>query len=99
MVNEQVIERLLQLDWFVKCETEHELALVLNACLDANISWLDNVQAPFISDQIQQELPVVIGAYSLFDRYRLYWDVQDDFDAGSSDLECITDWFFEELRK
>lgn len=99
MVNEQVIERLLQLDWFVKCETEHELALVLNACFDANISWLDNVQAPFISDQIQQELPVVIGAYSLFDRCILYWEVQDDFDAGSSDLECITDWFFEELRK
>ena len=99
MVNKQVIERLLQLDWFVKCETEHELALVLNACLDANISWLDNVQAPFISDQIQQKLPVVIGAYSLFDRYRLYWDDSEVFQTANSDCEDITNWFFEELRK
>ncbi|MWN89468.1 hypothetical protein GQ597_01905 [Gilliamella sp. Pra-s65] len=98
MTSKKIIDQLQQLDWYVECKTEHELALVLNACLDANINWLGNVQAPFISDQIQQELPVVIGAYSLFDAYRLYWEVQEDFDAGGSNLENITDWFFEELR-
>lgn len=98
MRSQKIIERLQQSDWIIKCETEHELALVLNACLDADISWSPHEQAPFISDQIQQELPVVIGFYYLFNTHHLYWEVKEDYDAGSSDLEDITDWFFQQIN-
>lgn len=39
MVNEQVIERLKQGNWYVECKIEQEADLLLRACDDAGITW------------------------------------------------------------
>lgn len=97
MASTKIIERLRASDWIINCETEHELALVFNACLDANMSWSNTVQAPFVPDDIERNLPIIIGSHVPFGRHRLYWEVLEDFDDEIS-FEDITDWFFEELR-
>lgn len=98
MTSKKIIERLQQQDWFVSCETEHELALVLNACLDAEINWTNGAPASFLPDQILQKPPVFIGRNAKFDESGLFWADLMYFDAEPPNLEDITDWFFEELR-
>lgn len=99
MTSKKIIERLQKQNWFVKCETEHEVALVLNACVDAKISWSHGASASFLPDQILQKTPIFIGRDARFNENGLFWDDLMYFDAETPNLEDITDWFFEELRK
>lgn len=95
MINKKVTNRLLQLDWFVKCETEHELALVLNACFDADIRWFSEKSA--INVSWNMDLPILIGRASEHWNKNL-WQCTDLYDHDLDDIPDITDWFFEELR-
>jgi hypothetical protein len=91
MTSQKIIERLKGADWYIVCKTDHELALVLNACLDADIRWLSGNRAtewfPWCTDA-----PLFIGKQSQCHAERI----------GHGEL-CrketeITNWFFEELR-
>ncbi|OCG56973.1 hypothetical protein [Gilliamella sp. Nev3-1] len=97
MTSKKIIEKLQQLDWYVKCETEHEIALVLNACLDANVCWASGEFAHHFSDVLLQKTPIFIGRDSEYDEHGLSWDDWDSF-LSNKNCEDITNWFFEELR-
>lgn len=99
MISNEVKERLLQKDWRVKCKTEHELALVLNACLDSGLHWISGDKASFIPESLLEEIPVFIARDSIFDEQGICWDNSEVFQTANSDCEDITNWFFEELRK
>ncbi|MFQ0999750.1 hypothetical protein [Gilliamella sp. BG6] len=96
MTSKKIIERLQQLDWYVECKTEHELALVLNACLDTSVGWYDGRSATDIV--YSDPFPILIGQSSK------HWNDNLCFYVGLTDEDLkqhqdITDWFFEELRK
>ncbi|OCG47475.1 hypothetical protein A9G35_03800 [Gilliamella sp. Choc5-1] len=95
MTSKKIIERLQQKDWFVKCKTEHELALVSNACLDADIPWFSGTKASRFAPDLLASLIVISRQNHLFKR-------RIGFAYCASPCECedidITDWFFEELR-
>ena len=96
MTSKKIIEQLQQLDWYVRCKTEHELALVLNACLDADVGWSNRVSA--ISLKCSIPVPKLIGRSSLRWSNGLWFSNA----LTDEDLKChsdITDWFFEKLRK
>ncbi|MCO6539881.1 MAG: hypothetical protein J6569_07080 [Gilliamella sp.] len=61
MTSKKIIERLQQKDWFVKCETEHELALLLNACLDANVGWTNKKSV--VSLRCSIPVPILMGVH------------------------------------
>jgi hypothetical protein len=92
MTSQKIIERLKGADWYIVCKTNHELALVLNACLDANITWDDGVPAPKCYLICP---PVSIGISSYY--WGICWD-DDLTQNGWGDSSNITNWFFEELR-
>ncbi|NUF49485.1 hypothetical protein [Gilliamella sp. ESL0250] len=98
MTSKKIIERLLQQDWFVKCETEHEIALVLNACFDAEVNWMNGELTSFFPDRTI-ELPVFIARDAEFNERGIFWGDSVYFEDENRHLEDITDWFFEELRK
>ncbi|OCG39757.1 hypothetical protein [Gilliamella sp. Bif1-4] len=97
MTSKKIIERLLHQDWFVKCETEHEVALVLNACIDAKISWSHGASASCLPDLMLLKKPLFIEQNTEYG-CGLRWDDLEPFRI-SKNCEDITDWFFEELRK
>ena len=99
MISNEIKERLLQKDWRVKCKTEHELALVLNACLDSGLHWVSGDKASFIPSSILEEMPVFIARDSIFDKQGICWGSFEVLLTDNSDCEDITNWFFEELRK
>ncbi|XKM12696.1 hypothetical protein RCS94_06615 [Orbaceae bacterium ac157xtp] len=39
MTNEKIITRLQQKGWYIETNTDHERALVFNACLDSGVNW------------------------------------------------------------
>ena len=41
MINQQVIERLKQKNWFVTSQNKQETSLILQTCDDAGIIWTD----------------------------------------------------------
>ncbi|MCO6546012.1 MAG: hypothetical protein J6564_09360 [Gilliamella sp.] len=96
MTSKKIIEQLQQLDWYVECKTEHELALVLNACLDADVGWSNTKSA--VSLRCSIPVPTLIGRSSIRWSNGLWFcsDLTDEYFKHYSD---ITDWFFEELRK
>ncbi|OCG36916.1 hypothetical protein [Gilliamella sp. Gris1-4] len=96
MTSKKIIERLQQQDWFVECKTEHELALVLNACLDADVVWSNRVSA--ISLKCSIPVPALIGRSSRRWSNGL-WFSNTLADEDLKHYSDITDWFFEELRK
>ncbi|OCG77843.1 hypothetical protein [Gilliamella sp. Occ4-3] len=97
MTSKKIIERLTLQDWYVKCETEHEVALVLNACLDAEVNWSHGASASCLPDLMLQEKPLFIGQDAEYG-CGLCWDDLEPFRISKNN-EDITDWFFEELRK
>lgn len=99
MTSKKIIERLTLQDWYVECKTEHELALVLNACLDSGLHWISGDKASFIPELMLNEIPVFIARDTICDKQGICWDNSECFQTDSSDCEDITDWFFEELRK
>ncbi|OCG58746.1 hypothetical protein [Gilliamella sp. GillExp13] len=95
MTSKKIIEQLQQQDWFVECKTEHELALVLNACLDADVVWSNRVSA--ISLKCSIPVPKLIGRSSRRWSNGL-WFSNTLADEDLKHYSDITDWFFEELR-
>lgn len=91
MVSNKVKERLLKKNWAVKCTTEQELNLVLQACDDAGIKWLSGEKAT---------------AWDFDGSYPLYIDFCNAIDGiagnltGSYTGNCtdITDWFFNAIK-
>jgi hypothetical protein len=64
MTSKKIIERLKHQNWYVKCETEHEVALVLNACLDAKINWYHGESPSCVPEQILENKPLFIEQYN-----------------------------------
>jgi hypothetical protein len=95
MTSKKIIEKLQQLDWYVECKTEHELALLLNACLDANVSWSNRVSVIGLKWSIP--VPTLIGRSSRRWSDGL-WFSNTLADEDLKRYSDITDWFFEELR-
>jgi len=91
MISNAVKERLLQKNWAVKCTTEQELSLVLQACDDAGIKWLSGERAT---------------EWGFVGSYPLYIDFCNAIDGiagnltGSYTGNCtdITDWFFNAIK-
>lgn len=91
MVSNKVKERLLKKNWAVKCTTEQELNLVLQACDDAGIKWLSGEKAT---------------AWDFDGSYPLYIDFCNAIDGiagyltGSYTGNCtdITNWFFNAIK-
>ena len=91
MISNAVKERLLQKNWAVKCTTEQELSLVLQACDDAGIKWLSGERAT---------------EWDFDGSYPLYIDFCNAIDGitgnltGSYTGNCtdITDWFFNAIK-
>lgn len=89
MTNLKIIERLQNGDWFIVCNNLHETALVLNACIDANITWVlgGNIKNFDYGGEIKS-----IHCIKYFGG--IYWnETTDGF------LNNISDWFFEEISK
>lgn len=92
MVNEQVIERLKQGNWYVECKTEQEADLLLRACDDAGITWNFGYKATEFKPY--KHYPVDIG----------FHEEEDGITYGTtyykeSEHENITDWFFNAIGK
>ena len=91
MISNKVKERLLKKNWAVKCTTEQELNLVLQACDDAGIKWLSGEKAT---------------AWDFDGSYPLYIDFCNAISGitgnltGSYTGNCtdITDWFFNAIK-
>ncbi|MWN30978.1 MULTISPECIES: hypothetical protein [unclassified Gilliamella] len=95
MTSKKIIERLQQLDWYVEYKTEHELALLLNACLDAGVGWYDGGNATEIVDSDPFPAPIGRSSKHRNDNLGFYVGLTDEALKQHQD---ITDWFFEELR-
>ncbi|OCG69204.1 hypothetical protein A9G41_06600 [Gilliamella sp. Nev5-1] len=89
-----IIDYFAELIFSVK--TEHEVALVLNACLDAEVNWSHGASASCLPDLMLQEKPLFIGQDAEYG-CGLCWDDLEPFRISKNN-EDITDWFFEELR-
>lgn len=92
MVNEQIIERLKQGNWYVECKTEQEADLLLRACDDAGITWNFGYKATEFKPY--KHYPVDIG----------FHEEEDGITYGTtyykeSEHENITDWFFNAIGK
>lgn len=96
MTSEKIIERLKTKNWYVKCKNEHEQALLLNACFDAEIRWTCGMSAPYI--QTTPATTVFIGREEVHDKYVLCWSCCDAY-FKVQNFEDITDWFFNEINK
>ena len=90
MVNEQVIERLQQGDWYVECKTEQDANLILQACDEAGITWRDGDKA---TEYTPDDYPVDIGFCNEDNRITL----AIKYYKGSEN-ENITDWFFNAIK-
>ncbi|WP_085165775.1 hypothetical protein [Gilliamella bombi] len=93
MTSKKIIEQLQQLDWYVECKTEHELALVLNACLDADLIWFSGRKASKFAPDLFISPIFIVKQHHLFKRRIGYTSC-----ASFCKCEDITDWFFNELR-
>lgn len=108
MASKKIIERLQQKNWVIRCETEHELALVLNACLDAGLHWFSGDKTSFVPEElILDKTSVFIAKCAMYDtsgfsdKASIGWGNRFEyFQTYNVDYcEDITDWFFEELSE
>lgn len=91
MTNKEVIARLKQKNWYVKCQNKQDAGLVLQACDDAGIKWLSGEKAT---------------AWDFDGSYPLYIDFCNAISGitgnltGSYTGNCtdITDWFFNAIK-
>lgn len=91
MTNKEVIARLKQKNWYVKCQNKQDAGLVLQACDDAGIKWLSGETAT---------------EWDFDGSYPLYIDFCNAIDGitgnltGSYTGNCtdITDWFFNAIK-
>ena len=91
MISNEIKERLLQKDWYVECKTKKDTDLVLQACDDAEITWLFGDKATECKPC--DYYPVDIGFCK-----------EDEGLTHSatyykkSEIENITDWFFNAIK-
>ena len=91
MTNKEVIARLKQKNWYVKCQNKQDAGLVLQACDDAGIKWLSGEKAT---------------SWDFDGSYPLYIDFCNAISGitgnltGSYTGNCtdITDWFFNAIK-
>ena len=92
MINEQVIERLKQSNWYVECKTEQDADLVLQACDDAEITWAAGEKAtewhpfksyPFNIGFFKDDNGITQDYYNIYEEY---------------ELENITDLLFNAIK-
>lgn len=100
MTSEKVIERLKAKNWYVKCENEHEQALLLNACLDAEVAWTSGKTATCFNIDTR-ELTVFIGREEMHENHHGKRGLCLGIDVIFKEYNCedITDWFFNEINK
>lgn len=95
MISKEVKERLLQKDWYVECKTKQDTDLVLQACDDAGIIWLDGDKATTWSPLKKYPLCIAFYKYKsgiTYD-YNAYYDSYEEYG-----LKNITDWFFNAIK-
>ena len=92
MNNERVIKRLKQKKWYVECQTNQEVDLVLHACDDAEIKEESGEKATKIKRYYKY--PILIG-YPEFSK-GIEMSLKERCEALN--MENITDWFFNAIK-
>lgn len=98
MTNKKIIKRLIKGNWYLKAKDDHDLALILNACHDAKLTWISGNTK--VSDVIFED-----GEYILYPTYFIGVDCDDtglSYSHTPSAFEFtndITDWFYREVIK
>lgn len=92
MNNERVIKRLKQKKWYVECQTNQEVDLVLHACDDAEIKEESGEKATKIKRYYKY--PILIG-YPEFSK-GIEMSLKERCEALN--MENITDWFFDAIK-
>lgn len=97
MTSAKIIERLLQKKWFINVNNDHELALVFNACIDANITRYNSEKINNYDLSKNEEMVggTVEFIYLSSDDGGILWS--DCY--SNTGKEDITNWFFEEISK
>ncbi|OCG24760.1 hypothetical protein A9G11_03655 [Gilliamella sp. wkB108] len=96
MTNKKIIKRLIKGNWYLKAEDDHDLALILNACHDAKLTWISGNTK--VSEVIIED-----GGYILHPIYFIGIDCDDtelSYSHTPSAFEFtydITDWFYREV--
>jgi hypothetical protein len=94
MTSEKITERLQSADWCIICKTDHEVALVLNACLDAGVRWVSGGKPTEFIPFLPEGKPMVIAGSRDFPlMYIRHYIVE------ACERINITDWFFNEINK
>lgn len=88
MVNERVIERLKEGDWYAECNTEQDADLLLQACDESGITWCNGWKTT--ERKPYKHYPVEIG----FCKKKGGLTKGTTGDYKDSECENITDWFF-----
>ena len=98
MVNEQVIARLKQKNWYVTCQNKQESNLVLQACDDAGITWASREKTtecdPKHFGAWYESYPFSIGFHNAYCGISV--NGKNLYEEGK--LENITDWFFDAIK-
>lgn len=89
MFSNKVKERLLRRGWRITCTTQQEYFLVLQACDDAGLTWALGGK---IKCDLEQSFPLHIEFTAPFN------GITREKNAYNSNLENITDWFFDEIE-
>ena len=93
MISNAVKERLLQKNWYFKCQTKKDANLLLQACNDAGITWAQGGEKPtelypyesypFDIGFFEKDVGITHDYYNIYEKY---------------ELENITDWFFNAIQ-
>ena len=98
MTNKEVIARLKQKNWYVKCQNKQDSRLVLQACDEAGITWVGGEKTtecyPKHFGMSYESYPFNIGFHNAYrgisvNKKNLYEECE---------LENITDWFFNTIK-
>lgn len=92
MISNKVKERLLKKNWYVDCDTEQQVDLVLQACDKSGITWCTGCKAT--ERKSYKRYPVEIG-FCNEDKGLTHSTTEDYKD---SECENITDWFFNAIK-
>lgn len=98
MTNKKIIKRLIKGNWYLKAKDDHDLALILNACHDAKLTWISGKTK--VSSVIFED-----DEYFTDSTYFIGVDCDDtglSYSQSPSAFKFtrdITDWFYREVIK
>lgn len=98
MTNKKIIRRLIQGNWFLRAENDHDLALILNACHDAKLTWISgntNAGNVIFEDDEYSPYPIYFIGVDCDDTGLSYSHTPSAFEFTHD----ITDWFYREVIK